>query len=146
MVISSGRWSAAGSWRPEACKLWRGRAFGLPFKGSFMNGLRDFKYDLHQLIFFRCYSELVMIRSKLPFSGLVDRRMIFLFSTMFLNSGIMSGSMSRCSFRSRSHVDVRVWCSCYSSLECCFGSVHWQHDVALHKVMIIDRLWLSTIC
>ena len=37
-----------------------------------------------------------------------DRRAIFLFSTTFPNSGIMSGSMSRCRLRSRSHVIVRV--------------------------------------
>jgi hypothetical protein len=34
--------------------------------------------------------------------------MIFLFSNMFPNSGIMSRLMSRCRLRSRSHVIVRV--------------------------------------
>ena len=33
---------------------------------------------------------------------------IFLFSTTFANSGIMSRLMSRCRLRSRSHVIVRV--------------------------------------
>ena len=58
-----------------------------------------------------------------------DRRAIFLFSTTFPNSGIMSSSMSRCRLRSRSHVDVRVmFLLCFPRVLLQFSSLMaWCH-------------------
>ena len=58
-----------------------------------------------------------------------DRRAKFLFSTTFPNSSIMSGSISRCRLRSRSHVDVRVmFLLCFPRVSLQFSSLMpWCH-------------------
>jgi hypothetical protein len=96
-TISSGRRSAAGSWRPYVCNqveraCFRSSVRGIVrgrFAGSFIYDSRDSKYDLHQLVCFRYTPESVTIVIQTVYASsycswvFVGR--IFLFSTTFPN-------------------------------------------------------------
>ena len=54
---------------------------------------------------------------------------------MFPNSGIMSGSMSRCRLWSRSHLICEVWCSCYVIHLFCIMFLCWY---LLHYGLLLN--------
>ena len=81
--------------------------------GSFIDGSRDSKYDLHRHVLLSLQLGDGNDRDPNPLCIFIlilgdRRRGFFLFSTTFLNSSIMSSYMSRCRLQSRSHVIVRV--------------------------------------
>ena len=119
-------------------------------RGIVINGSRDSKYDLHQLVYFRCTPESVTIIDPNPICIFIlflgDRRAIFFVFYYVSQQWHQSGSMSRYRFRSRSHVDVRA--DVLAMLPSSVASVQFINGMVslFHKVLTIDRLWLSMIC